>query len=549
MSRPSGLSTESTNKGKKESLEFERSQKAKEEAFVKTQKEEFQKRCDKAEKEVEKRSQDYDKALDSVPSGWGLLGMKVVEGLSSVVSEGLSLVATRGMSGVSKVVGMVNKSDTTKNSPSGSQPMTNPGTGQQELPSLEDSYVYNNMKQHTQQIQHAFTTFFDNDGFNRDSKEASAAIALFKLAKKDLDCQGVSPNLKERASFYNDMITLCEGVKKDCTGGGSNEAEKYRSKLGDMLTKAVELEALANAATATLGLNKTAPFMSKAAACPATSNEDSASVLAVKMAQSKMEMTSAQLNQSQEQYNQASENLTKVNAKLAETLSEIASLDAETATITEILDMLRKGLMLLGKLKDQWSQLTIFFEGMATLIRVNLHKRTDKFIKQSGQLGQLRLKGGMSAVNLSKDLIYTSARDATSVGFVVNKLASQYFEVSQQYLMGPMGRLSQLMVLDKDQDRAKIAQLKGTIMKECEEAQGAIMRMVEKEKRNFTASIQKRMNVIESEFEGIVNNPAVTQDVRKAITMEAKKAVEDGRRNVPSSAPSPLFDEQEMADW
>ena len=61
-------------------MEFSRIQKEKEEAFLKTQKEDFQKKCEKAEKEVEKRSQDYDNALSSIPSGWSLLSMKVVEG-------------------------------------------------------------------------------------------------------------------------------------------------------------------------------------------------------------------------------------------------------------------------------------------------------------------------------------------------------------------------------------------------------------------------------------------------------------------------------------
>ena len=535
-------------------MEFEKTQKAKEEYFLKTQKEEFQKKCEKAEKEVEKRSKDYDKALDSMPDGWSLLGMKVVEGLSSAVTDGLSLVATRGMSGMSRVAGMVTGMATSPAGKSDTSPLANcgaPPTGgqtQPEAPSFEDGIVYNNMKQHTQQIQHALKTFFDCEGYNRDVKEVRAAMTLFKQAEKDVLAAGVSPGLKESSTFYRDLIDICKKVEKECMKGGHEEAEKQKSKLEDILTKAVKVEALANAATATLGLNKKAPFMSKSSA-EKGSNDDSAPTLAVKMAQSKMEMTSAQLNQSQDQYNLASENLTKVNRKLAETLREICQLDSETATIKEILDMLRKGLLLLSKLKEQWGQLTIFFEGMATLIKVNLHKRTDKFIKQADQLGDLKIKSGMSPQKFSKDLIYSSAREATCVGYVVNKLASQYFEVSHRYLMPPMGRLSKLMVLDKDQDRAKILRLKGQIMAECEEAQAEIMKMVESEKTKFTASIQNRMATIESEFGSIVNNPAVSQEERKAIKMEAKKAVEQGRSSVQSATPAPLFDDEELADW
>ena len=115
--------------------------------------------------------------------------------------------------------------------------------------------------------------------------------------------------------------------------------------------------------------------------------------------------------------------------------------------------------------------------------------------------------------------------------------------------MPPMGRLSQLMVLDKDQDRGKILQLKGEVMAQCEDAQAAITAMVESEKKAFNKNIQKRMDTIEKEFGAIVNNPAVTQEERKEITMEAKRVVEAGRGAVSSAATPPLFDADELDDW
>ena len=527
-------------------MEFSRIQKEKEEAFLKTQKEDFQKKCEKAEKEVEKRSQDYDNALSSMPSGWSLLGMKVVEGLSGVVSEGLSLLATRGLSTANKVASLATNM-IHKHTASGAQSaqvehqLNENGI---DAPSLEDMMVYNNLKHHPQQIQHGIQSLFDDEGYNRDAREVRAALMIFKKAADDLRADGVSATLKQQSPFYTELIKIMKVVEDECLKGSADQAAMQRTRLEATLPKAIELEALANAASSTMGLNKQTPFMSKT-----VQDNDSASTLAVKMAQSKIEMTSAQLNQCQDQYNLASENLTKVNLKLAETLREISKLDSETATIREILDMLRKGLILLSKLRDQWGQLTIFFEGMATLIKVNLNTRTDKFIKQADQLGQRKIATGMSPQKFSRDLIFSSAREATCVGFVVNKLASQYFAVSERFLMPPMGRLSQLMVLDKDQDRGKILQLKGEVMAQCEDAQAAITAMVESEKKAFNKNIQKRMDTIEKEFGAIVNNPAVTQEERKEITMEAKRVVEAGRGAVSSAATPPLFDADELDDW
>ena len=497
---------------------------------------------------MEKRSKDYDKALSSMPSGWSLLGMKVVEGLSSVVTEGLSILATRGLSTANKVASLATNMIHKHNSSGpGAEPtrVEQPAENGIEAPSFEDRMVFNNMKHHPQQIQHGLKSLFDAEGYNRDAKEARGALVIFKQAAEDLNANGVSASLKQQAPFYRELIKILKEVESECLKGSADQAATQRSRLESMLPKAMELEVLANAQSSTTGLNKQTPFMSKT-----VQSNDDASTLAVKMAQTKMEMTSAQLNQCQDQYNLASENLAKVNVKLAETLREISKLDSETATIREILDMLRKGLMLLSKLRDQWGQLTIFFEGMATLIKVNLYTRTDKFIKQADQLGQRKIATGMSPQKFSKDLIYSSAREATCVGFVVNKLASQYFTVSERYLMPPLGRLSALMILDKDQDRAKIIQLKGEIMAECEDAQAAIKTMVDSEKRMFNQNIQKRINTIENEFGAIVNNPAVSQAERKEITMEAKRVVEVGRSAVSTSAtPDLLFDATELEDW
>jgi len=472
----------------------------------------------------------------------------VVEGLSGVVSEGLSLLATKGLSTASKAASLAtnmiykhNSSGPRAESTEAEQPAEN-GI---EAHSFEDRIVFNNMKHHPQQIQHGIKSLFDDDGYNRDAKEVRGALVIFKQAAEDLNADGVSASLKQQAPFYKDLIKIIKCVEDECLKGTADQAERQRSRLEAMLPKALELEVLANAASSTTGLNKQTPFMSKS-----VQNTDDVSTLAVKMAQTKMEMTSAQLNQCQDQYNSASENLAKVNAKLSETLREISKLDSETATIREILDMLRKGLLLLSKLRDQWGQLTIFFEGMATLIKVNLCTRTDKFIKQADKLGQLKIATGMSPQKFSKDLIYSSAREATCVGFVVNKLASQYFSVSERYLMPPMGRLSELMVLDKDQDRGRIIQLKGEIMAECEDAQAAIKTMVDSEKRMFNKNIQERIDTIEQEFGAIVNNPAVTHEERKEISMEAKRVVEAGRSDVSSATPTPpFFDANELEDW
>ena len=70
----------------KRQAEIERTQNELEKKALEERKARYDQHIKKLEKELDKRIKDYDEALDSMPSGWEMIGMDFVEGLVDITS-------------------------------------------------------------------------------------------------------------------------------------------------------------------------------------------------------------------------------------------------------------------------------------------------------------------------------------------------------------------------------------------------------------------------------------------------------------------------------
>ena len=122
---------------------------------------------------------------------------------------------------------------------------------------------------------------------------------------------------------------------------------------------------------------------------------------------------------------------------------------------------------------------------------------------------------------ITKNQIFVYAREAVTVGYVVQRLATGYVEFSEEHLMGPIAKLPSLMVLDKEEANRH----KDTIMRGCKDAQAHLKLMQMNEKREFDRALKARMITIKEEFS------AVTEGIPMAVKLEIKAAVLSGMRN------------------
>ena len=398
-----------------------------------------------------------------MPTGWQILGMKTLEGSLGVCS------------------GSDKKNDVPKDAADSS---TQPSTAA----SAQTRLLYSAfLRHHPEALEKGMKGLFQGERFNKDKTDLNGLKQHFESAAATLNEIGVDLGLRGRVKpFYDDVTKMLkkaqDGMENDDRG---SVVAQVKGELESLLTVAMSLQAEASNATNN-HLQKATPYTAKASQNAERGDDVTTSM--IKNAQAKVEVTSAMLNSTQTEYNRKAEELLQTNQLLNKALLEISKLDASTASINDILEMLEKGLKLLANLKDQWSQLTLYFQEMANLVKAST-RPTKMFIDHAKDA---RVEG-LTMGDVAKDLIYSTAREAVTIGYVVNRLATGYVEVSKAHLMGPVGRLPKLMVLDKDKDKAEICMQKRAIMTECENAGKAIEKMVKKEKKAFGEAIEKRM--------------------------------------------------------
>ena len=189
---------------------------------------------------------------------------------------------------------------------------------------------------------------------------------------------------------------------------------------------------------------------------------------------------------------------------------EIAGLTNTIGSLEEIVDTLQVATRHLADLSERWRGLRGFFQRMAGLID-SATKPSMQFVEHARKMRE----DGVKMKDMEGDLIYSLARDAVTVGYVANRLATGYVEVSKDHLMDPVSRLPRLMVLDKDSDEAEIQRLMREIQEECKQANNALRTRVEPERRKFERELQMKRDAVREEFAPIFVIDSPTKVVKK----------------------------------
>ncbi len=92
--------------------------------------------------------------------------------------------------------------------------------------------------------------------------------------------------------------------------------------------------------------------------------------------------------------------------------------------------------------------------------------------------------------------------------------------------MPPISSLSELLPLDPRRDQAEIARKQKELHEESQRAQRAIEKMICKERQNFHALVEKRLDRLTNELEAIL--PPIPASREKAI----KESVDKGMKAV-----------------
>merc|ERR1712200_373908 len=169
------------------------------------------------------------------------------------------------------------------------------------------------------------------------------------------------------------------------------------------------------------------------------------------------------------------EKQSKIAEGLIKAINDLEKARAASDTADAVLEVLKKALVLLRELDDQWKQLYLFFEAL---------------------------------------------NNALAETQVVNRVASKYYTVSVKYLMPQLNKAALLVTAD-DKDRPKLdAETKAAFR----QANSAIKELIQTEKSKFEKALQTRKSEIREAYEDKLTN--LSPEKKRSIAASVNKGSE-----------------------
>ena len=130
---------------------------------------------------------------------------------------------------------------------------------------------------------------------------------------------------------------------------------------------------------------------------------------------------------------------------------------------------------MLEELQQQWTQMAVFFDMIAHIIKVCLSKGISDFANVVSTGVETKSKG-MTIADVMRDNIYLVAADASKIAFHVNRICYFYYSLSTDYFMPQISSLSTLVYLDPVVKPVEYESARAALVKGCKDAQEAIIK-------------------------------------------------------------------------
>ncbi|XP_050986578.1 uncharacterized protein LOC127178012 [Labeo rohita] len=475
---------------------------------------ETKKRTEKAvsamEKELDQAQESYKKALDSLPSGWGMVGMDFFGGITQSVTgliNGLTSVITHPVRNMC--------SATTKIADTWSHIKDQESVRDvvAEINAYSKSAEILNCVQSMQQKMNVYSEDDDIDWrklYDQKKKITNTDFTAkqFKRISDDLKKIPDCPAKKQAQKLCKDGIEICNQLAKYAPDGkcDKDKSTEIIKEVLDLIESAHILDSKSKDITHSPGISPTPPMMYRE---ENKSGNMSISQRATENARFSIEQNKAQLNKARETYEKCVENLEKNQKELTEVLVTMRNCQLKEIDFKTTIEMLVKGMDAMGRVKEQWEKMVHFFQMVSNIVKTSLSKTLKNFITTSEKTQAL----SYNAKLFSKDLLYTQAFQACNIASLVHMISGTYTDVSNKYLMDRVSSLGKLMAMDKN--KPDFEHERQQLQNGCDEAQRGILMLVLKNKEEFERKSTKRLERIDRELLAIL--PAAPPEQIKRI--------------------------------
>ncbi|XP_018517423.1 uncharacterized protein LOC108873615 [Lates calcarifer] len=461
-------------------------------------------------KQVEEAQNTYKKAMDSLPSGWEMIGMDFVDGLLSLpttIINGVISIATSPF----KLASAAKTSR--KNKRKKVDEKVDEFTQMKAYSkSAEILKLAASLKQHVSDSEIDWKNLYDQ---KNNKMKTAWTEEQFKRISEELQKMPNDNMCKIALSLCERGITICEELAT-YTPDQTWDEKKTKQLIKDIQELndgALTFDTKSKAASGTPALTPKPPMMFKA---DNSSGGKSAGQRASENARFRIEQSQAQLKHVRQSYEKCVENMEKNQKELTDILVEMQNCQIKEVDFKTKIKMLVKGLDAMGRVKEQWEKMVLFFQMVSNIVKISLSKTMHNFVKTSEDTKKLSYNEKLFA----KDQLYNQAFQASNVASLVHMISETYTEVSNKYLMDRVSSLGKLMAMDKEKPEFLHERL--NLQESCQEAQRGILQLVLKNKKEFEIKTGARMKKIEGELKAIL--PAAPPEETERI----KEIVQDG---------------------
>ncbi|XP_062842942.1 uncharacterized protein LOC134301931 [Trichomycterus rosablanca] len=464
---------------------------------------ECSKRAVKAlEEELQDTRANYNKVMDSLPSGWQMMAMDFQRAMTDSVSAiitGITTVMSDNISKASTIIVDTVTQFAQKESADCIDKITIYSK------STEILTCTNIIRQFVQEYTIDWKDLYDQ---RHKSTKTDFIEEQFKRIKSGLanipDCKP-----KDQAQkLCDDGIEICQDLAKYAPDGKCEEAETMDliNRISKLYKSACVFDTKSKNVTKTPALTPKPPMMFK-------QESKSERLGASDNTRFQIEQSRAQLNKTRETYDKSMDTMKKNQKELTEILVTMRNCEVKEIDFYTTIKMLVKGMDAMGRVKEQWEKMVRFFQMVSNIVKTSLTRTLKDFATTTEKTQSL----SYDAKLFSKDLLYNQAFQATNIASLVHMISSTYTEVSNKHLMDRVSSLGKLMAMDKEKPEFEHERVK--LQMSCDEAQKAILDLVIKNKKKFERKTDARLEKIDKELLAILPSasPQEMMSIQAAI--------------------------------
>ncbi|KAI4896564.1 hypothetical protein NFI96_005805 [Prochilodus magdalenae] len=450
------------------------------------------------ERELQEAQESYSKAMDSLPSGWDMIGMDFVAGVTGGI--------TGVLNGITSFGSLFRK---------GCKESKKDSTGDP----FDEISIYSKSAEILTCAESIQRYVHENEISWKDLYDQKKKVPKTDFVKKQFPriissidkIPNCSPK-QEAQRLCKEGVNICKELAKYAPDGKCEEAtmEELIQKIRNLTESARRFDCTSKDVTNSPSLIPRPPMMHQVE----STSDMSASQRATENARFRIEQSRAQLDKIRESYEKNTEKMEKNEKELTDILVAMRSCELKEIDFNTTIQMLVKGMDAMGRVKEQWEKMVRFFQMVSNIVKTSLSRTLKDFASTSEKTQSLSYNSKL----FSKDLLYSQAFQASNIASLVHMISATYTEVSDKYLIDRVSSLGKLMVMDKTKPEFEQERLQ--LQNSCTEAQKGILDLVRKNKDEFERKSKLRLEKIDKELLAIL--PPAAPEEMKSIQAAVK---------------------------